>query len=135
MSKPSFYNLAWRWHFYAGLFVIPFMILLSLTGIVYLFKPQLDQLMYPELLSVQPAGTPLSADQQLARLQQALPQAEVSQYLPPATAERSAARSSSPSSTDARPTCSSTPTAARCSASRTRRTTCRLSPAPCTANC
>mgnify|MGYP003608572640 CR=1 FL=1 len=50
MSKPSFYNLAWpglawRWHFYAGLFVIPFMILLSLTGIVYLFKPQLDQLM------------------------------------------------------------------------------------------
>ncbi len=90
MSKPSFYNLAWRWHFYAGLFVIPFMILLSLTGIVYLFKPQLDQLMYPELLSVQPAGTPLSADQQLARLQQVLPQAEVSQYLPPATAESSA---------------------------------------------
>ncbi len=90
MSKPSFYNLAWRWHFYAGLFVIPFMILLSLTGIVYLFKPQLDPLMYPELLSVQPAGTPLSADQQLARLQQVLPQAEVSQYLPPATAESSA---------------------------------------------
>lgn len=72
MSKPSFYNLAWRWHFYAGLFVIPFMILLSLTGIVYLFKPQLDQLMYPELLSVQPAATPLSADQQLARLRQRL---------------------------------------------------------------
>lgn len=90
MSKPSFYNLAWRWHFYAGLFVIPFMILLSLTGIVYLFKPQLDPLMYPELLSVQPAATPLSVDQQLARLQQALPQAEVSQYLPPATAESSA---------------------------------------------
>ena len=63
VRTPSFYNLAWRWHFYAGLFVIPFMILLSLTGIVYLFKPQLDQLMYPELLSVQPAGTPLSADQ------------------------------------------------------------------------
>ena len=33
----------------------------------------------PMLLSVQPAATPLSADQQLARLQQALPQAEVSQ--------------------------------------------------------
>lgn len=38
MSKPnvSFYNLAWRWHFYAGLFVAPFMIMLSLTGMVYL---------------------------------------------------------------------------------------------------
>ncbi|MFG0382766.1 PepSY-associated TM helix domain-containing protein [Pseudomonas sp. zbq_18] len=92
MSKPkvSFYNLAWRWHFYAGLFVIPFMIMLALTGIVYLFKPQLDQLMYPELLRVQPAGTPLSADQQLAHLQQVLPQAEVSKYLPPLDAERSA---------------------------------------------
>ena len=92
MSKPkvSFYNLAWRWHFYAGLFVIPFMILLALTGIVYLFKPQLDQLMYAELLNVRPAATPLSADQQLARLQQALPQAQVSQYLPPASAESSA---------------------------------------------
>jgi len=44
MQKPttpniSFYNLAWRWHFYAGLFVIPFLILLSVTGIIYLFKP------------------------------------------------------------------------------------------------
>ncbi|MEO4049160.1 PepSY domain-containing protein [Pseudomonas sp. CAU 1711] len=90
MSKPSFYNLAWRWHFYAGLFVIPFMILLALTGIVYLFKPQLDQLMYPELLNVRQVGTPLSADQQLASLQQALPQARVSKYLPPSGAERSA---------------------------------------------
>ncbi len=92
MSKPkvSFYNLAWRWHFYAGLFVIPFMILLSLTGIIYLFKPQLDPLMYPELLNVQSAGTPLPADQLLQRLHEALPAAEVSKYLPPVGAERSA---------------------------------------------
>ena len=25
-QKISFYNLAWRWHFYAGLFVAPFMV-------------------------------------------------------------------------------------------------------------
>lgn len=89
-SAVSFYQLAWRWHFYAGLFVIPFMILLSLTGIVYLFKPQLDQLMYPELLTVQPAGELLSADELLLRLQAAEPRAEVSKYLPPVDAERSA---------------------------------------------
>ncbi|MBB2494229.1 PepSY-associated TM helix domain-containing protein [Aquipseudomonas ullengensis] len=86
----SFYNLAWRWHFYAGLFVIPFMILLSLTGIIYLFKPQLDPLMYPHLLQVEARGTPLSADAQLRHLQQAYPQAQVSQYLPPVDAHRSA---------------------------------------------
>ena len=90
MSKPSFYNLAWRWHFYAGLFVIPFLILLSLTGIIYLFKPQLDQLLYADLLNVQPVGVMLSADQQLAQLHQVLPQAQVSQYLPPESATRSA---------------------------------------------
>ena len=28
------YFAAWRWHFYAGLYVIPFLIMLSVTGIV-----------------------------------------------------------------------------------------------------
>ncbi|WP_369958710.1 PepSY-associated TM helix domain-containing protein [Pseudomonas benzenivorans] len=87
---PSFYNLAWRWHFYAGLFVIPFLILLSLTGIVYLFKPQLDQLMYPELLQVPVAEQRLDADRQLALVRQAYPQATIRQYLPPAGEGRSA---------------------------------------------
>ncbi|UUY09529.1 PepSY domain-containing protein [Pseudomonas sp. J452] len=90
VRTPSFYNLAWRWHFYAGLFVIPFMLMLALTGIVYLFKPQLDQLMYPELLTVQPGAAALSADAQLQHLQQAYPQAQVSQYLPAPAADRSA---------------------------------------------
>ena len=92
MSQParSFYNLAWRWHFYAGLFVIPFLILLSLTGIIYLFKPQLDQLLYAKLLQVTPAEQAISADQQLALVQQAYPEAAIRQYLPPLTEGRSA---------------------------------------------
>lgn len=32
----------WRWHFYAGLFCVPFVLWLSLTGIIYLFKPQIE---------------------------------------------------------------------------------------------
>ncbi|MHA6492507.1 PepSY-associated TM helix domain-containing protein [Pseudomonas borbori] len=87
---PSFYNLAWRWHFYAGLFVIPFLIMLALTGIIYLFKPQLDQLMYADLLQVSPAHQQLSADQQLAAVTQAYPRASVEQYLPPPSPESSA---------------------------------------------
>ncbi|WP_061240903.1 PepSY domain-containing protein [Ectopseudomonas composti] len=88
--QPSFYNLAWRWHFYAGLFVIPFFILLSLTGLIYLFKPQLDDLMYADLLQVPVAGQRLAADQQLARVREAYPQAVIKQYLPPTAADRSA---------------------------------------------
>jgi uncharacterized iron-regulated membrane protein len=92
MSKApvSFYNQAWRWHFYAGLFVIPFMIVLSLTGIIYLFKPQLDNLMYADLLQANPIGQVLSAEQQMARVQAAYPQAAISQYLPPVDERHSA---------------------------------------------
>ena len=73
----DFYALAWRWHFYAGLFVAPFMILLALTGIVYLFKPQLDALLYPQLLRVEAGAQMRSADQLLAGVRQAHPQAAV----------------------------------------------------------
>lgn len=92
MSKPnvSFYNLAWRWHFYAGLFVAPFMILLSLTGIVYLFKPQLDSFMYHDLLTVKPANHLLSADEQQQRVLDAYPKVLISKYLPPVNAKSSA---------------------------------------------
>jgi uncharacterized iron-regulated membrane protein len=35
-----------RWHFYAGLFCLPFIILLSITGAIYLFKPQIEAQLY-----------------------------------------------------------------------------------------
>ncbi|MDE3739368.1 MULTISPECIES: PepSY domain-containing protein [Pseudomonas] len=89
-STVSFYNLAWRWHFYAGLFVIPFMIMLAVTGSIYLFKPQLDNLLYSDLMRVQPAGQALAADQQLGKLLQVYPQAKVTQYLPPVDDSHSA---------------------------------------------
>lgn len=38
------YRTVWRWHFYASLFCMPFVIVLSITGAIYLFKPQLDRL-------------------------------------------------------------------------------------------
>jgi uncharacterized iron-regulated membrane protein len=37
------YRAVWRWHFYAGLFAIPFIIWLSITGSIYLFHPQIDR--------------------------------------------------------------------------------------------
>lgn len=88
--RTSFYNLAWRWHFYAGLLVAPVMILLAITGIIYLFKPQLDPLMYPHLLQVEVQGKALSADAQLARVHETYPGAIVDQYLPPASPGSSA---------------------------------------------
>jgi len=88
--QPNFYNLAWRWHFYAGLFVAPFMVMLALTGIIYLFKPQLDSLMYSSLLEVPAGHHTVPADDLLQRVKAAYPQGQVTQYLPPVNAERSA---------------------------------------------
>lgn len=42
-TRAALYRTLWRWHFYAGLFVVPFVLILSVTGAIYLFKPQLDR--------------------------------------------------------------------------------------------
>ena len=36
------YRVLWRWHFYAGVFCLPFVLWLACTGLVYLFKPQVE---------------------------------------------------------------------------------------------
>lgn len=43
--RAALYRLIWRWHFYAGLFCIPFVLTLSLSGPIYLFRPQIDALL------------------------------------------------------------------------------------------
>ena len=92
MSKPSisFYNLAWGWHFYAGLFVAPIMILLAITVIIYLFKPQLDPLLYRDLMVVEAGHHTQNAESLLQQVRQAYPKGQVSQYLPAIASDRSA---------------------------------------------
>ena len=41
-SRWPDYRTVWRWHFYAGLFCIPFVLWLAFTGTLYLFKPQIE---------------------------------------------------------------------------------------------
>lgn len=42
-STPSrFYLAAWRWHFYAGLFVIPFLTVLAVTGLMMMYIGYFD---------------------------------------------------------------------------------------------
>lgn len=40
------YNCVWRWHFFAGLFVVPFLAMLSVTGIVMLYDEQIQAFRY-----------------------------------------------------------------------------------------
>ncbi|QDG74559.1 PepSY domain-containing protein [Labrenzia sp. PHM005] len=36
-SHSHFYLAAWRWHFYAGIFVVPFLIILAVTGMMMMY--------------------------------------------------------------------------------------------------
>jgi uncharacterized iron-regulated membrane protein len=36
------YNAVWRWHFYAGLFCLPFVLWLAATGTIYTWRPQIE---------------------------------------------------------------------------------------------
>lgn len=42
LNAAALYRLVWRWHFYAGLFVAPFMLILSVSGLVYLFNDEIN---------------------------------------------------------------------------------------------
>lgn len=39
------YAAVWRWHFYAGLFCLPFFCWLAVTGTAYLFRPDIESLL------------------------------------------------------------------------------------------
>lgn len=55
-SRSGLYRRVWRWHFFAGLFCLPFIFLLALTGALYLFNKQIDDVVYADLL-LRPAAT------------------------------------------------------------------------------
>ncbi|MEC8879964.1 MAG: PepSY-associated TM helix domain-containing protein, partial [Pseudomonadota bacterium] len=38
-----------RWHFYLGLCTAPFLLILSITGAIYLFNDELNDWIYPQL--------------------------------------------------------------------------------------
>ncbi|PRE45463.1 PepSY-associated TM helix domain-containing protein [Burkholderia multivorans] len=68
------YRTLWRWHFYAGFFVMPFLVVLAITGTIYCFQPQIEPLLYPHRLVVTPGSSPrLAEDTLLARARTAMP--------------------------------------------------------------
>lgn len=64
-APAAVWRTLWRWHFYAGLFCIPFILLLSLTGAAYLFKADYEHFEERGWRDLPVAGA-VSADAQLA---------------------------------------------------------------------
>lgn len=70
MSKSKYLNRwLWKWHIIAGLITVPIMILLSVTGIIYLFKVDYENSVYSEIKTVVQRGERLSYEQLLVSAQ------------------------------------------------------------------
>ena len=65
-NNKALYRTLWRWHFYAGVFAIPFVILLSLTGAIYLFKPYYEHWQERDYRGLQVTGEALAPNDQIS---------------------------------------------------------------------
>jgi uncharacterized iron-regulated membrane protein len=79
MADTATYRTIWRWHFYAGLFVLPFVLLLSISGAIYLFKPQIDRWEERDFRGLSLEGA-VSADRQREAAKAAFPGGSFNHY-------------------------------------------------------
>jgi uncharacterized iron-regulated membrane protein len=65
----SLYRAVWRWHFYAGLIVLPFLLWLAITGGLYLYKPEVEALVYRDWSSVDATQPVMPLDPMIAAVE------------------------------------------------------------------
>ncbi len=77
--RPQGYRTVWRWHFYAALWTAPLLIVLTLSGAIYLFDREIDAAWNRSLQTVAPAPelAPLPLARQEAIVKAAQPGASV----------------------------------------------------------
>ncbi len=82
-TPGSLYRVVWRWHFFAGLLVLPFLVMMAVTGGLYLFKAEIDHMVYRRWEDVPVRATPmLPAGAVIGRVEAAM-DGEVLQFTPP----------------------------------------------------
>lgn len=91
-TGSGWFRAFWRWHFYASLLVVPILLVLAVTGLIYLFRFQIEPLLHADLMRVeQPADMdfrqPYAA--QLAAVEREYPDATVMSMTEPREEGRS----------------------------------------------
>lgn len=88
--SSALYRAVWRWHFFAGLLILPFVVLIAVTGAIYLFKDEINDGLHRNLRIVAPQSVAQLAPSELvAKALEAHP-GTLKGYAPPASADRSA---------------------------------------------
>ncbi|ACM38053.1 MULTISPECIES: PepSY-associated TM helix domain-containing protein [Rhizobium/Agrobacterium group] len=86
-STRGFYFAAWRWHFYAGLYVAPFLIVLAVTGLIMMWSATLVGRDGEKAFTVTPTSAQTLVSQQADAALSAIPGGVIAQYIAPATPE------------------------------------------------
>ncbi|MGU3663911.1 PepSY-associated TM helix domain-containing protein [Methylobacterium sp. A49B] len=91
VSRDAVYRAVWRWHFFAGLMCLPFLITLSATGALYLFQSEINATVfaYRTRVAAQPTP-PLGPDRLIFNATQAVPEGTPVSYTDPRDADGAA---------------------------------------------
>jgi uncharacterized iron-regulated membrane protein len=71
--RESLYRAVWRWHFYAGLIILPMLMWLAATGALYLYKAELERVVYGAWTQRQFTGPPTALAPMLDRVTAQMP--------------------------------------------------------------
>ncbi|PPT77922.1 hypothetical protein XaplCFBP3122_04585 [Xanthomonas arboricola pv. populi] len=88
-GRWRFYRAVWRWHFYAGLLVLPFIVWLALTGAAFLYQDAIDRSVHHGL-KVVPMGEARISAQRLVDVAQRRYGGTLFRYTTPGRADASA---------------------------------------------
>lgn len=86
----AFYMTAWRWHFYAGLYVAPFLIMLAVTGLIMLWSSVLVGRDGEKFHHVEPTAQTATVSAQANAAVSAVPDGAPVQYIAPRTTNQPA---------------------------------------------
>lgn len=71
--RASLYRVVWRWHFYAGLFVTPVLLVVTVTGALYIFRSEIEDAAQARLRFVEPGPVRIGAQAQVEAARGACP--------------------------------------------------------------
>ena len=89
LSNKDLYKAIWRWHFYAGIIFAPFLIILSITGAIYLFKPQIESFLYKDYYYIEKGEHELAPSALIEKITDTYKHATVVSYRPSDAPDRS----------------------------------------------
>lgn len=63
--QESLFRVVWRWHFYAGMIIAPVLVVMSITGGIYIFRSEIEEFAKSDLLFVKTQATRVGYQSQI----------------------------------------------------------------------